>query len=73
MSHHEEHNQELSFWAKRRRENIPRKLAVCVVTGVPVIVYGGIIYSATGSLAATFVHDALLIAGMFLFALLKVK
>lgn len=66
-------NTEVGFWKKRARENVPRKLAVLVVTGVPVIVYGGIIYAATGSLVTTFIHDGLLIGAMFLVALLKVK
>ena len=46
-------------------KNIPRKLSVLVVTGVPAIVGGGVAYTlSNGSYAAVARWEVILVAGM---------
>lgn len=39
---------------------IPRRLAILVVFGVPVIIGGGIVYALFGDLKPVFIYEALL-------------
>ena len=49
----------------RKIRNVPRKLSVLVVTGVPAIVGGGIVYAlSNGSYVMVALWEVLLAAGM---------
>ncbi|MFH1888371.1 MAG: hypothetical protein ABIJ95_07035 [Pseudomonadota bacterium] len=50
--------------------NIPRKLSVLVVTGIPAIVGGGVVYALSGeSYTMVVLWEVLLAAGMLTLAL----